>query len=130
MKKVENLRKAVKNLHEIYNYQEPYDVVTQTGMVSLFEIAFEQSWKAMKACLEYSGYGEAKTGSPRSIIKLAYSAGMVQDEEVWLSALSARNNIAHTYNDELALEIITSSKEKYVSMFDALLEEINKNWIA
>lgn len=41
MKKVENFSKAVNNFKQIYKYEEPYDVVTQTGMVSLFEIAFE-----------------------------------------------------------------------------------------
>ena len=60
MKKVENFRRALKNLKEIETRQPPYDTITQTGMVSLFEICFEQAWKAMKEQLELSGYSEHK----------------------------------------------------------------------
>ena len=56
MKKYENFCKALNNLKDIYNYQEPYKNVELTGLVGLFEICFEQSWKAMKEILEYDGY--------------------------------------------------------------------------
>lgn len=58
-----------------------FDVVTETGLVHLFSICFEQAWKAMKEILEEHGYADVRTGSPRMIIKLAYQAGMVTDEE-------------------------------------------------
>lgn len=130
MKKVENFTKALINLQEIYKQQPPYDVITQTGMVSLFAICFEQSWKAMKECLEFSGYSEAKTGSPRAVIKLAYQAGMIKDEALWLAALNSRNQTSHTYSNDAALAIIKDSKDKYVSMFENLLNELQKNWVS
>ena len=70
MKKFENFQRALKNLKEIETRQPPYDTITQTGMVSLFEICFEQAWKAMKEQLEISGYSEHKIGSPRVVIKI------------------------------------------------------------
>lgn len=48
MKKYENFAAALHNLEDIYHYQEPYENVILTGMVALYEICFEQSWKAMK----------------------------------------------------------------------------------
>lgn len=96
MKKYDNFCRALHNLKEIESRQPPYDTITQTGMVSLFEICFEQSWKAMKEVLEYSGYSEHRIGSPRAIIKMAYQAGMIQDEDVWVDALHDRNNVAHS----------------------------------
>ena len=51
MKKYDNFCRALRNLKEIESRQPPYDTITQTGMVSLFEICFEQSWKAMKELL-------------------------------------------------------------------------------
>ena len=63
-------------------------------MVGLYEICFEQSWKAMKELLENFGYAEGATGSPRTILKTAYKAGMISDEELWLDALVSRNNVA------------------------------------
>lgn len=129
MKKVDNFAKALANLKEIYNYQEPYDTVTQTGMVSLFEIAFEQAWKAMKECLELSGYDESKTGSTRAVIKLAYKSGMLDDEELWLEALRDRKSVVHSYSDEIAKQIIDASKNKYIALLDILLRELRANWM-
>ena len=129
MKKVENFRRALKNLKEIETRQPPYDTITQTGMVSLFEICFEQAWKAMKEQLELSGYSEHKVGSPRVIIKQAYRAEMIQDESLWLRALTARNNVAHSYNEAIALGIIKDSKASFIAMFEALETELLANWV-
>lgn len=45
----------------------------------------------MKEILEYNGYSGSSTGSPRTILKTAYQAGMINDETVWLKALAAEN---------------------------------------
>ncbi len=78
MKKFENFCKALDNLEDIYKYEEPYDNVVLTGLVALYEICFEQSWKAVKEVLSENGIEEAATGSPRSIIKLAYSVNLIK----------------------------------------------------
>ncbi len=129
MKKFENFQRALKNLKEIETRQPPYDTITQTGMVSLFEICFEQAWKAMKEQLEISGYSEHKIGSPRVVIKLAYQAEMIQDEALWLKALLARNNVAHSYNEAIALDIIKDSKLSFIAMFEALEAELLTRWV-
>ena len=41
----------------------------------------------MKDILEKHGYEGAATGSPKLIIKTAYQASMISDEEAWLAAL-------------------------------------------
>lgn len=130
MKKAENFFKALQNLKEIEGKKPPYDTIATAGMVSLFEICFEQAWKAMKEQLEASGYGEYKSGSPRSVIKLAYQARMVKDEELWLATLQARNNVAHSYGSEpIALSIIRDSQEKFIAMFEQLAEELWESWL-
>ena len=55
MKKYENFCAALSNMKEMYRYKEPYDNVVLTGLVGLYEICFEQSWKMMKEILEISG---------------------------------------------------------------------------
>ena len=55
MKKYENFCQALTNMKEIYNYEEPYDTVVLTGLVGLYELCFEQSWKAMKEVMEENG---------------------------------------------------------------------------
>lgn len=129
MKKLENFRKALINLQLAREYEFPYDIVTQTGLVNLFIICFEQSWKAMKEILEQHGYGEGKTGSPKMIIKLAYQAGMIQDEEAWRDLLDKRNEAAHSYNEAVAAEIIEQTKMCYIHLFEELEKEINERWL-
>lgn len=128
-KKVKNFFNALKNLKEIETREPPYDTITEAGMVALFEVCFEQSWKAMKERLEFYGYGERKLGSPNSIIKLAYQAGMIDDEALWSMALKARNDIIHSYSEEIALRIIGDAKERFIPMFEALKRNIEAEWM-
>lgn len=128
MKKYENFCKAVQNLKDIYDYEPPYDNVVTAGLTGLYEITFEQAWKAMKEILLNHGVEQCQSGSPRQVIKAAYKAGMIQDEDVWLSALSSRNNVSHAYNAVIALDIIEKTKTTYYKMFVDLLKEM-KNWI-
>lgn len=129
MKNFDNFCRALENLKKIQAYSEPFDIVTKTGIVALFEICFEQSWKAMKEVLEEHGYDSSKTGSPKMIIKLAYSSNMITDEEAWLKALPARNDVVHSYNEEIALNIIKSTQSSFISMFEALRQEIQDNLV-
>lgn len=129
MRKYENFCKALSNLHEGLKLNEPYSVVEQTGIVGLFEICFEQSWKLMKAVLEDHGRFEDKIGSPRAIIKIAYQCNMIKDEEKWLELLESRNILAHTYSDAEAVEIIRKLKTDYFGLFEELRNEIDDRWI-
>ena len=126
MRKYENFCNALSNMKDIYNYEEPYDNVVITGLVGLYEICFEQSWKMMKEILEIHGYAEGATGSPKIILKTAYKAGMIRDEEQWLRALQARNNVTHSYNQKIALGIIADAKEEFYQMFCELKTEIEE----
>lgn len=129
MKKYENFCSALDNLKDIYNYNEPYENVVLTGLVALYEICFEQAWKAMKEVLEYNGFKESATGSPRQILKTAYKAGLIKEEKDWLDALISRNNVAHAYNKEVALDIVKAARERYYEMFVELKEEMEREWM-
>lgn len=129
MKKYENYCAALRNLDDIYKYNEPYENVILTGLVALYEICFEQSWKAMKEILKLHGVPEGQTGSPRQILKAAYQMGMIKDEQLWLDALKTRNNVAHSYNQAVALDIVRQTKSRYYPMFSELKHEIKEHWL-
>ena len=129
MRKYDNFCKAIKNLNEGLKIEEPYTIVEQTGIVGLFEICFEQSWKLMKEILEKHGRFEEKIGSPRAIIKIAYQCKMLNDCESWLELLDSRNILAHTYSDEQALNVIKKVKSDYMFLFAALKKEIAERWL-
>lgn len=129
MRKYENFCNAFQNLKDIYDYNEPYTNVEMSGLVALYEICFEQSWKAMKEILEQQGFAEEKTCSPKIVLKTAFAVGMIQDEDIWMAALNTRNNVAHSYNKEIALDIIHQTKIKFYQMFELLKNEMDTNWI-
>lgn len=129
MKKYENFCASLKNMKEIFDYEEPYNTVVLTGLVGLYEICFEQSWKMMKEILEMHGYEEGATGSPKIILRTAYKAGMIKDEENWLRALQERNNVTHSYNEKIALGIVRQAKSIFYDLFVQLKQEIDANWL-
>ena len=129
MKKYDNFCKALANLQLVRDTSEPYDVMTLTGSATLFEICFEQAWKAMKEILQEHGYGEGQTGSPKQIVKLAYSAEMIQEEEKWLAMLVSRNDVTHSYNEEVALALIKRVKEDYIDLLEELKAELETRWL-
>lgn len=130
MKKYENFVKAYENLAGASDIEPPYQPVTMAGLVGLFEITFEQAWKMMKELLSYHGYSESATGSPRTVIKTAFSAGMISDEQAWLDLLGDRNNVAHSYNEKIAESIIQNTRKTYLSLFKKLRTEIENNWLS
>jgi len=129
MKKFENFCRALDNLAQGSRYEPPYDTVVLTGLVALFEVCFEQARKAMKDILERHGYAESATGSPRMVLRLAYQAGMIDDQEAWLSALADRNNVTHAYNQVLALDIVQRTRDTYLTMFQTLKASLEQNWL-
>ena len=129
MKKYENFCASLKNMKDIFEYEEPYNTVVLTGLVGLYEICFEQSWKMMKEILEIHGYEEGATGSPKIILRTAYKAGMIKDEENWLRALQERNNVTHSYNEKIALGIVRQAKAIFYDLFVQLKLEIDANWV-
>lgn len=128
MRKYDNFCAALRNMQKMFDYEEPYDTVVLTGLVGLYEICFEQAWKMMKEILEEQGFAEGATGSPKQILKTAYKAGMIEEEGLWLQALQERNNVAHSYNEMIALEIVRQAKEKFYPMFCKVKKEIEEKW--
>lgn len=129
MKKYDNFCKALENLKEGAKLEEPYSIVEQTGIVGLFQICFEQSWKLMKEVLEEHGRTDDRIGSPRGIIKLAYQCGMIDDCEGWLELLESRNILSHTYSDEQSLTVIRKMKTNYITLFETLKKDMDNGWL-
>jgi len=119
MRKFENFCKALKNL-ELAAELENYSPLEETGFVAMFEICFEQSWKLLKEILHREGVDESKTGSPRQILKSAYSAGILTDEKIWLEILEDRNILSYVYDADKVTDTIYKIKQKYLPAFQDL----------
>lgn len=99
-----------------------------SGIIDKFSIQFELGWKVMKELLKYEGRREASTGSPREIVKSAYAVFDFMDEEIWLSMLKTRNNLAHIYDGNEAKRLVSVIIAEYIPEFIRMKEYICRSY--
>lgn len=117
-----DLIKATARLEEALD--EKISDLAIDGVLHRFEFTFELAWKTMKDYLEYQGISE-KIGSPREIIKQSFSIGLVDNGEIWLKMMLARNTLSHLYDEETSREIYDDIKEIYIPEIKKLIQKFN-----
>ena len=75
----------------------------KAGCIQYFEFCFELAWKSIKVVSQEAGLPECL--SPRACLRQSFAQGWIEEEEVWLKMLDARNRMSHTYDAKKALEI-------------------------
>lgn len=88
-----------------------------SGIIDKFYIQFELGWKVLKELIRYEGRSIANTGSPREIIKAAYSVYEFIDEEEWLRMLRARNDMTRIYGEDQAKNLVQDILNQYIPAF-------------
>jgi len=112
--------KCLQKFEEVLNLEEN-DVVRDSA-IKRFELCFELCWKTLKDFLTEEGIF---CRSPRNCFKEAFSMGIIQDEDEWLSILEDRNLSVHTYDEALAEELYSRLKNHLKAMKNLL--ELIKN---
>ena len=114
MKKFEQMKKLYAALKGYIDPFEQSDVVI-SGTTADFDRLFELSWKTLKEYLYCTlGISEAKSGSPKVIIKIAYKENIVENEQLWLEMLRYRNDDTHHYNKSDAMLYISRIDSYYL----------------
>ena len=119
----EDLKKAANKLNEALEGE-----VTELeidGILHRFEFTFELAWKTMKDFLENQGI-VGKIGSPREILKESFSAGLIDNGEVWMDMMLSRNELSHLYDEETSREIYDDIKERYIIEINKLINKVLK----
>ncbi len=129
MAKYDNYKAQLSVLHQAPE-KDLSDEFIQNGIIGKFSLQFELAWKLLQRVLRYDGRIESAGGSPRSIIKAAYSSYDFIDEGRWLSMLDARNEAMHVYNSEMATDLVNAIIKDYIPAFDDLLENLDKTYPA
>jgi nucleotidyltransferase substrate binding protein (TIGR01987 family) len=120
--KIENYKNALNRLNDgILKFDQTNDLL-RDGLIQRFEFTFELAWKVLKAIFEEEGL--IGLNSPKAVLREAFSAGLIEKDELWLAMLSDRNTTAHIYNEQLAIEICNKIIKEYVGEFDQLKEQI------
>ncbi len=110
-----------------YNVAGDYSDEKVSAVTSDFDRLFELSWKILKeymgSCLEIK---EAKTGSPRSILKLAFRENLIEEEEIWLQMLKDRNDDTHIYMQSAAILYKSCIETLYLPEIKKLIDRMGK----
>lgn len=94
------------------------------GIIDKFAIQFELGWKVLKHLLQYEGRSEARSGSPREILKTAFQVYDFIDEDVWIAMLNDRNSMSHVYDGNAANRLAQTIISLYIPTFQKLERKI------
>jgi nucleotidyltransferase substrate binding protein (TIGR01987 family) len=91
----------------------------EEGVIQRFEYTWELAWKLIADILDDDGV-TLETKTPKSVIRAAFAAKLIDNGDDWLDALDARNRMAHTYNEADFQEVVEEIRATYFGLFAAL----------
>ncbi len=103
-----NYTRAFQSLTEAVELSQQRELssLEQQGLIQSFEFTHELAWKMLKDYLEYQGITNI-IGS-RDASRFAFQNELIQDGEVWMQMIAARNQTSHTYNIKVAQAVVES----------------------
>lgn len=100
----------------------PLSELEKQGLIQAFEFTHELSWNVMKDFFYYQGNSDI-TGS-RDATREAFNKGLVTEGEYWMAMIKSRNQTSHTYNENIANEIVHNILMYYHPCFRIFLEKM------
>jgi nucleotidyltransferase substrate binding protein (TIGR01987 family) len=115
-----NYTRAFQSLTEAVelSQQRALSSLEQQGLIQSFEFTHELAWKMLKDYLEYQGLTNL-VGS-RDASRFAFQNELIQDGEVWMQMIEARNQTSHTYNIKVAQAEVASILMQFYPAFNQL----------
>ena len=116
MKKFEHFKSNLKVLVTAENEDLSNEFIVG-GIIDKFFVQFELGWKVLKELLSYEGQSISATGSPKMILKTAYTIFDFIDEDIWLGMLKSRNDLTHIYDESSARRLVGVILKDYIPAF-------------
>ena len=102
--------------------QREFTQLEKQGVIQGFEFVHELAWNVLKDLLEFEGI-QGIVGS-RGTVREAFKRGLLADGELWLDMIDKRNLTSHTYNAELAQDMVNTIVHRYYPSFVALQQQL------
>lgn len=119
--KYDKLSQATARLEEsIRDYHELGLTSIRDGVIQRFEFCTELAWKTLREYLLDQGFSE-NVNSPKSVMRQAYAAGLLQDEARWIALLNARNLTSHVYDEATAQAIFEQIETEFAPLLRSLV---------
>ena len=121
VQRAKSFEKALSRLKDaiiLADERELSDLESQ-GLIQGFEYTHELAWETLKDFFEAQGtqnlYGS------RDTTRTAFRTGLIENGEIWMDMIEKRNLTSHTYDEELAAEVVMTIRNVYFAEFERLL---------
>jgi len=121
--------KAVKKLKEFLDEPIMNDR-DKAGIILAFEYCFELSWKVIQK--KVASHNKT-VGSSKQAFQAAFELGWIKADlnssgvDLWTSMVNDRNLTYHTYQEEIANEVLTRIQSDHYPLFVELLDVLKKH---
>jgi nucleotidyltransferase substrate binding protein (TIGR01987 family) len=121
-----NYKKALAKLSEVVENHSLAGLtdLEKEGLVQRFEYTYELAWLTIKDF--YEEQGEINIQGSKNAFRLAYSRGLIRNEEVWLDMIESRKLTVHTYDEDTANAVVEKVTQHYITLFRHLQTALEK----
>lgn len=117
--KLNNYINALNRLKEaVMDFEKTGMLSVRDGVIQRFEFTTELAWKTTREYLIEEGVVNINT--PKAVMREAYTADIINDEQGWLQILNDRNSTSHIYNENEANEIYDRISKDHIIKFEEL----------
>jgi nucleotidyltransferase substrate binding protein (TIGR01987 family) len=93
----------------------------QQGLIQSFEFTHELAWNVLKDYLEDKGI-VGLIGS-KDATRVAFKNGLIEQGEDWMKMIEARNKTSHTYNPNIAKEVVDDILGRFYPAFESMTKK-------
>jgi nucleotidyltransferase substrate binding protein (TIGR01987 family) len=102
---------------------DPESESHQMALVQGYEIIIELAWKVMKDYLQSEGHF---VPTSKQAIRQAFQSGLIQEGELWLTALDNRNLTSHTYDEAILETMVEFIAEQFEPLVTTLYSDFKE----
>lgn len=93
------------------------------GLIQGFEFTHELAWNVLKDYLTEQGI--VGLVGLKDATRSAFSNQLIEDGEAWMKMIQSRNLTSHTYNVDIANEVVQDILEHYHAAFASFLSKFS-----
>ncbi len=112
-----NYQKALSQLKEFVE-KKNLSKLEEQGLIKAFEYTYELAWNTIKDF--YESQGETNIQGSKDAFRLAFKRGLIDDGQLWLDMVESRKLTVHSYDQNLAKQVVDAIFNKYFQLFTKL----------
>lgn len=115
-----NYKKAVRQLQSAVELSKQRELsqLEKQGVIQAFEFTHELAWNVLRDFLQDQGNQDIK-GS-KDATRAAFKVELIANGEQWMAMIQSRNASSHTYNEQVAEQLVEAIVTRYFPLFVAL----------